>query len=377
MPSNLVKPGQEADWDRAKAQAEKAGHKEDWPYVNAIFQKMIGKSASVSPAFLLALRHAHGKTASVVRYDERFLATNGKWYLILGNNEHDEYEDSTAYGPFPSEEAVDKYARRFSNSGGGDVDDSGRQAPPTKSPNGGKLVSPTAGGYGGGGSYYGGGSRWAEESAQRVAAAFLSRQAAEDGLADKIRALAAHYLDRPLVRYNKGTLSFTERGAKGWAGSETYSIPELLRSPRAEDMSGDVKDFLTALHKLLLPFAGEDVEVPSNIAIAWLTPSGDTDASSFNLDLEYKINTHYDRRGFYGSTKTSANPPLELAAKADEAVGQAYRDLVSLKLGFDSWEELPESAAPLYRWLGKAISSLVEARQMTTNVREMVRLKKF
>lgn len=250
MPSSIVKTKEdERLWDKAKDIAAEAGKKEEYDYIMGIYKKMNpDRFAALSPGFLLALRHAHGKTASMMRYDERFLASNGKWYLILGNNEHDEYEDSTAYGPFPSEAAVDKYAQRFSNSGGGDVDDSGRQAPPTKSPNGGKLVSPTAGGYGGGGYGGYGGSRWADDSAKRIAEEFL---------------------------------------------------------------------------------------------------------------------------------KTSAEPPLHLAAEADEAVGQAYRDLVSLKLGFDTWEEIPETVQPLYRWIGKAIASLVEARQMTTNVREIVKHKRY
>lgn len=374
MPSSIVKTKEdERLWDKAKDIAADSGKKEEYDYIMGIYKKMNpDRFASLSPGFLLALRHAHEKAASVSRYEDVFLATNGKWYLILGANEHDEYEDSTAYGPFPSENALDKFRRQFSNSGGGGFDDSGTQPPPTKSPNGGKLVSPSS--PSGSGGWYGGG-RWADESAKRIATLALS--GAGEGLADKIRGLAAHFLDRPFVRYNKGTLSFSERGAKPWAGSETYNIPELLASPRGKGMSGDMQDFLRALHKILLPFSGQDVEVPSNIAVAWLDSDGGTDASSFNLDIEYKINTYYDRRGFYASTKTAAEPPLHLAAKADEAIGQAYRDLVSLKLGFDTWEEIPESVMPLYNWIGKAISQIVEARKASNQVREMVRLKRY
>ena len=40
MPVNIVKPGQEAQWDRAKQLAQTRGHSEDWPYITAIFKKL-------------------------------------------------------------------------------------------------------------------------------------------------------------------------------------------------------------------------------------------------------------------------------------------------------------------------------------------------
>lgn len=221
---------------------------------------------------------------------------------------------------------------------------------------------------------------WATALAKKLAAEHQDQsfKTAAGGLADKIRDLAKHFLDRPYVRYNKGTLSFSERGAKPWAGSETYNIPELLASPRVKGMSGDMQDFLSSLHKLLLSFSGQEVEVPSNIAVAWLDEEGFTDQSSFNLDTEYNIDTHYDRRGFYASDdKTAAEPPMHMAAKADEALGEAYNSLVALKLGFDTWTEIPQSTLPLYNWIGKAISQVVTARQSTHQVREMVRQKKY
>lgn len=46
MPVNVVKPGQEEIWERAKAQAEKAGQGENWAYINSIFQNMKGKEAA-------------------------------------------------------------------------------------------------------------------------------------------------------------------------------------------------------------------------------------------------------------------------------------------------------------------------------------------
>ena len=82
------------------------------------------------------------RTASTSRYCEIFKATNGRWYLLLGDFEYAEWEDSTAYGPFSSENAADNYIRNFSNPGALDVDDSGTKPPPTKSPNGRPVVRP-------------------------------------------------------------------------------------------------------------------------------------------------------------------------------------------------------------------------------------------
>ena len=46
MPSNIVKtPEDEKVWRRAKAKAEEAGHKDDWPYITTIFESMSKKSA--------------------------------------------------------------------------------------------------------------------------------------------------------------------------------------------------------------------------------------------------------------------------------------------------------------------------------------------
>jgi hypothetical protein len=50
-----------------------------------------------------------------------------KWYMTLGDNEHD-YDDfdCTVYGPFESEEAAEEFLHRyFSNPGGSCTDRSG------------------------------------------------------------------------------------------------------------------------------------------------------------------------------------------------------------------------------------------------------------
>jgi len=77
------------------------------------------------------------------------------------------------------------------------------------------------------------------------------------------------------------------------------------------------------------------------------------------------------------STRVAYNPPFQNAAKADEALGEAYRSLIDLKLGFDSWEEIPQSAHPLYQQIMKAVDAVVTARQTTTQVRGMVAKKRY
>ena len=91
---------------------------------------------------------------STQRYCEIWLASNGKWYLNLADEEYGEYHDAITYGPFNSEQAADDHIQNFSNPGGLSVDDSGEEAPPTQSPNGQPVVNPRSsrrssyGGYG-------------------------------------------------------------------------------------------------------------------------------------------------------------------------------------------------------------------------------------
>lgn len=58
-------------------------------------------------------------------------AKNGKWYLELGNFEYADSNDSTTYGPFDTEEAVEQELRLHSNPGGRWTDDSGTAEVPT------------------------------------------------------------------------------------------------------------------------------------------------------------------------------------------------------------------------------------------------------
>jgi len=81
--------------------------------------------------------------SSVSRHCDLYKARNGKWYMNLGEEEHDEYRDSRTYGPFDSQEETDEFlSAYFSNPGSSEVDDSGKQPVPTRSPNGDPVVNP-------------------------------------------------------------------------------------------------------------------------------------------------------------------------------------------------------------------------------------------
>lgn len=89
-----------------------------------------------------AVSIALGLTESTMRHCSIVLASDKHWYLFLADREHGEYNEATAYGPFPDEEAAHRYIRKFSNPGGSYTDKSGKQAPPKKSPNGRPVVRP-------------------------------------------------------------------------------------------------------------------------------------------------------------------------------------------------------------------------------------------
>lgn len=62
MPANLVKtPKDEKLWSKAKAIAAKEGHKEDWAYINSIYQNMKGgeKKSSLAQKLAQELRPTH------------------------------------------------------------------------------------------------------------------------------------------------------------------------------------------------------------------------------------------------------------------------------------------------------------------------------
>lgn len=104
-----------------------------------------------------------GRVASMMRHCALYLATNGKWYLELADEEHGERSDSVTWGPFPSEAAAERFLDKFSNPGGIDLDDGGTSPPPTRSPNGDPVKNPSTYNSGWGG-------RWAG----RVADAWLA-----------------------------------------------------------------------------------------------------------------------------------------------------------------------------------------------------------
>lgn len=61
-----------------------------------------------------------------------FLASDGRWYLMLGDYEHAYEEDECSmYGPFKNEDELLTYRRYFfSNPGCQETDDSGTRPPP-------------------------------------------------------------------------------------------------------------------------------------------------------------------------------------------------------------------------------------------------------
>ncbi len=80
--------------------------------------------------------------------------------------------------------------------------------------------------------------------------------------------------------------------------------------------------------------------------------------------------TDYDRRQ---ADSFGGQVSWHKAAEADEAVGDAYRKITSLKMEMDQFEEIPSYLMPLYREIMKAMEALVKARKETGQVRGMVR----
>jgi len=68
---------------------------------------------------------------SVLRQCTQFKATDGKWYMLLGNSEY-AFEDweCTAYGPYDDIAGCDLELKNHSNPGCGEIDDSGTRPPP-------------------------------------------------------------------------------------------------------------------------------------------------------------------------------------------------------------------------------------------------------
>jgi hypothetical protein len=65
--------------------------------------------------------------------------------------------------------------------------------------------------------------------------------------------------------------------------------------------------------------------------------------------------------------------PVWLPRAADDAVGEAYRKMVALKLAMDQSEELPDQLASFYKQVGKAVDMLARARRETNQTREMAK----
>jgi hypothetical protein len=68
---------------------------------------------------------------SVSRHCLIYKANDGKWYVELGDYEH-QYEDCPTYGPFGSYEDAENELDYHSNPGGWNIDESGTESPPSK-----------------------------------------------------------------------------------------------------------------------------------------------------------------------------------------------------------------------------------------------------
>jgi len=75
----------------------------------------------------------------------------------------------------------------------------------------------------------------------------------------------------------------------------------------------------------------------------------------------------------YNRQAASGNISWHKAAEADEALGDAYRKLVSMKQEMDAFEEIPSYLMPFYKTVMKAMGEVGDARKQTTQVRGMVR----
>lgn len=60
-------------------------------------------------------------------------------------------------------------------------------------------------------------------------------------------------------------------------------------------------------------------------------------------------------------------------AQADDALGDAYRKLLTFKNMFDQMEEIPNSFGKLYSQIGKSLDLVGKARQETTQLRELAK----
>ena len=79
---------------------------------------------------------------STSRYCHIFKDNKNSWWLELASREYAGRDDATTYGPFGSIEGVYRELNCYSNPGGFSLDESGKQKPPTRSPNGTSIQKP-------------------------------------------------------------------------------------------------------------------------------------------------------------------------------------------------------------------------------------------
>ena len=75
-------------------------------------------------------------STSTWRHCLMYRATDGNWYMELGDYEYADYQHSTTHGPFPTEDATIAYLDSFTNPGGWETDNRGTRAPPPRPTNG-------------------------------------------------------------------------------------------------------------------------------------------------------------------------------------------------------------------------------------------------
>jgi len=127
VPSNIVKPGQEAAWERAKKKAAEQGHEKDWPYIVAIFKKMrksFAKSVTsgkkrpdVGDEFLL--RQAKAEAKALGRGDDwAFITTlyqRMKKSLVKGYVVPVPHNQARTPGQVPGRERLPRELRRLTD----------------------------------------------------------------------------------------------------------------------------------------------------------------------------------------------------------------------------------------------------------------------
>ena len=94
MPGFIKTPEDEKTWEKAKAQAEKAGHKDNWAYVTQIYKSMHGGKVAGSAASRYAVVGVYNRSMlqtlkkDLDRHAEKFRESGGTDYGFVGDADH-------------------------------------------------------------------------------------------------------------------------------------------------------------------------------------------------------------------------------------------------------------------------------------------------